>query len=154
MAVVKPLYKKGEEFDISHYRPISLLPIFAKTMYSRLSQHLQANIILVPEQYACRKGMSTEDAAFKLTDGVLKSLSQKLYDGGIFCDLSKAFDSVNHEILLTMLHFYGIQGKTIDWFRSYLTKRKQKVEIKDPIQLIIYFLSGEYRSTESPKSPF
>jgi hypothetical protein len=76
--------------------------------------------------------MSTEDAAFRLTDSVLKSLNQKLHVGGIFCDLSKAFDCVNHEILLSKMHFYGIQGITIDWFRSYLTNRKQKVEIKLP----------------------
>jgi len=134
MAVVKSLYKKGDKFEISTYRSISLLPTFAKifekAIYSRLSQHLQTNNILAPEQYAFRKGSSTEDVAFRLTDSVLKSLNQKLYVGGIFCDLSEAFDSVNHEILLTKLHFYGIQGITIDWFRSYLTNRKQKVEIK------------------------
>jgi len=55
-----------------------------------------------------------------------------VYVGGIFCDLSKAFDCVNHEILLIKLHFYGIQGITIDWFRSCLKNRKQKVEIKSP----------------------
>ena len=76
--------------------------------------------------------MSTEDAAFRLTDSVLKSLNRKLYVGGIFCDLSQAFNCVNHQILLTKLNFYGIQGITIDWFRSYLINRKQKVEIKSP----------------------
>ena len=99
-------------------------------MYSRLNQHLYTNNILVPEKYAFRKGMSTEDVAFRLTDSILKSLNQKLHVGGNFCDLSKAFDCVSHEILLSKLHFYGIQGITVDWFRSYLTNRKQKVEIK------------------------
>ena len=91
------------------------------------------NSTLFPEQYSFRKGMFTEDAAFRLTDGVLKSLNQKLHVGGIFCDLSKAFDCVNHEILLSKLHFYGIQGLTMDLFKSYLTNRKQKVDIKSPI---------------------
>jgi len=76
--------------------------------------------------------MSTEDAAFRLTDSVLKPLNQKLHVGGIFCDLSKAFGCVNHEILLTKWHFYDIQGITIDWFRSYLTNRKQTIELKSP----------------------
>ena len=76
--------------------------------------------------------MSTEDAAFRLTASVLKSLNQKLHVGGIFCDLSKAFDCVNHKILSTKSHFYGIQGITIDWVKSYLTNRKQKIEIKSP----------------------
>jgi hypothetical protein len=131
---VKPLHKKGDNYNMTNYRPVSLLPIFSKVfekaMHSRLSHHLYTNNILVPEHLAFRKGMSTEDAAFKLTDSVFKSLNQKLHVGGIFCDLSKAFDCVNNEILLMKLHFYGIQGVTIDWFRLYLTNRRQKVEIK------------------------
>jgi len=107
MAVIKLLYKKGDKFDISNYRPTSLLStfvkIFEKAMYSRLSQHLQTNYILDPEQYAFRKGKFTEYAAFRLADSVLKSLNQKLYAGGIFCNLSKAFDRVNHEILLSCI---------------------------------------------------
>jgi hypothetical protein len=86
---------------------------------------------MVPEQHTFRKGMSSEDAAFRLPDSVLKSLNQKLHVGGMFCDLPKVSDCVNHEIL-TKLYFYGIQGVTTDWFTSYLTNRRQKVEIKSP----------------------
>jgi hypothetical protein len=96
---VKPLHKKGDKYNTTNYRPISLLPIFSKVfekaMHSTLSHHLYSNNILVPEQLAFRTGTSTEDAAFKLTDSVFRSLNQKLHAGGIFCDLSKAF-SVNH----------------------------------------------------------
>jgi hypothetical protein len=93
---------------------------------------MHTNNILVPEQFGFRKGVSTEDVAFKPADNVLKSVKQKMHVGGIFCDLSKAFVCANHEILLTKQHFYGIQRIGAKWFRSYLKDRKQKVEVKSP----------------------
>jgi hypothetical protein len=130
IAVVKPLYKKGYRINMTNYRPILLLMVFSKVfekaMHSRLSQHLRTNNILVPEQHGFRKGISTENVAFRLTDSVFKSLNQKIHVGGIFCDLAKAFDYVNYEILLAKLHFYGIQGVMADWFRSHLTNRRLK----------------------------
>ena len=89
--VIKPLHKKGDKSNISNYRPVSLLPIFSKVfekaMYNRLNRlnhHLCTNNIFVLEQHALRKVMSTEDAAFSLTDSVIKYLNQKLHVGGIF----------------------------------------------------------------------
>jgi hypothetical protein len=61
---------------------------------------------------------------------VLKSINQKLHAGGIFCDLAKAFDCVNHEILIRKLHFYGIRETAAEWFRSCIADRKQEVEIR------------------------
>jgi len=84
--------------------------VLEKAIHSRLSQHLHTTTILVTEHYDFRKVISTEDAAFRLTYGVFKSIKQNMHVGGIFCDLAKAFDCVNHKILLAKLHFYGIQG--------------------------------------------
>jgi hypothetical protein len=72
------------------------------------------------------------NATFRLTDGVFKSLNQKIHVVGIFCHLAKAFDCVKHEILLAKLHLYGIQGVTAVCFRSYLTHRRQKDGTKSP----------------------
>ena len=101
-------------------------------MHSRWSQHLHANNIPVTEQYGFRIGISAEDAAFRLTDSILNSINYKMHVGGIFSDLAKTFDCVNHEILLHKLHFYGTWGVSEDYFRFYLTNRRQKVEVKSP----------------------
>jgi len=106
---------------MTNYRPISLLRVFytvlKKAKHCRLSQHLHTNNILVTEQYDFRKGISNEDAAFRLTNRVFKSINQKMHVGGIFYDLAKAFDCMNHEILSAKLPFYGILGVSGDWFR-------------------------------------
>jgi hypothetical protein len=74
------------------------------------------------------KGISTEDAVFRLKDSVFQTIDQQV--GGIFGDSVKAFDCVDHEILLDKLHFYGIRRVSEDWFRSYLANRRQKVQVK------------------------
>ncbi|GFG38826.1 hypothetical protein Cfor_11239 [Coptotermes formosanus] len=132
IAIVKPLFKKGDKIIMTNYRPVSLLPSFSKVlekaMYNRLSHHLHMNNIPVTEQHGFRNGISTEKAAFRRTNSVFQSLNKKRHVGGIFCALAKAFDCVNHDILLFKLHFYGIQGETADWFRSYLSNIKQRAE--------------------------
>jgi len=82
--------------------------VLEKAMDSRLRQHLHTNYIMVTEQYGFVKGISTEDVAFRLTDSYSNLANQKMCVGGIFCVLANAFDCVNHEILLALLHFYGI----------------------------------------------
>jgi hypothetical protein len=123
-------------------------------MHSRLSQHLHTNNILVPDQHGFRKGISTENAAFRLTGSAFKSLNQKTQVGGIFCYLAEAFDCVNHEIMLAKLRFHGIQEITADWFRSYLTNRRQKVKIKSPSSTQNFFSDWGTLKHGVPKGPF
>lgn len=95
--------------------------------------------MLVKEQYSFKKGISNEDADFRLKDGEFKSINQKMCVGGISYELVKVFDYVNHDILVAKLHLYGILGVSEDWFRSYLTNRRQKVAAKSPNIVNIFF---------------
>jgi hypothetical protein len=101
-------------------------------MYNRISHYLKATNILVPQESGFKKGICTKNTAFKLTDCILKSLNPTMHVGGIFYDLDKASDCVNHEILLTKLRYFGIKGLMANWFKSYLTDRKQMIKIKSP----------------------
>jgi len=87
-------------------------------MFGRLEQHLESNNILATEQYGFMKGAHIENEIFILTDNILIALNQRQQVGGIFCDITKAFDSVNHSILLNKLYYYGIRGKCHHWFKS------------------------------------
>ena len=132
-ALVLPVYKKGERTNRSNYRPISLLLSLSKVleimMFNRLNQHLNSNRIIVSEQYGFRRGKSIDKAIYLLTNTILSSLNKKQVIAGLFCDLSKAFDSVNHSVLLQKLYYYGVRDTYRSWFKSYLTNRQQKVII-------------------------
>jgi hypothetical protein len=92
--------------EISNYRPISLLTAMSKIleipMFKRSEQHLESNNILATEQFGFRKGVHIENAVFTHTDNILTSLNQQQQVGGIVCNLTKAYDCINHTILLTL----------------------------------------------------
>jgi hypothetical protein len=83
------------------------------------------------EQFGFRKDLITEKARYELINDILTALNDRLIVGRIFCDLTKAFDFVNHDILLAKLNFYGITVKANEWMKSYLKNRYQRVEIKN-----------------------
>ena len=120
---------------MSNYRPISLLTSFSKVLdkviYKRLHYHIKNNNTLAKEQYVFGNNSSTKTASYNLINNILKTLNSKMWVGGIFCDLTKAFDYVNHDTLLSKLEFYGITGSANNLIKSYLNDRYQRVLIKN-----------------------
>jgi len=95
----------------------------------RLSEHFYSNKLLVGNKFGFRKGIATEDAIFKLTNETSNALNNKIMTDNIFFDLEKAFSSVNHDILLSKLPYYGISGKGKLLLKLYLQNRYQRVQI-------------------------
>jgi hypothetical protein len=98
-------------------------------MQTRLLDHLHKNNIISKEQYGFQTGFTTENAAYRLINEVLNALNNKQIVGSIFCDPSKAFDCVNHDILISKIENYGIIGKGKELFQSYIKGRYQQVLI-------------------------
>ena len=133
IARVIPVFKSGDSSITSNYRPISILPCFSKIleriMYNRLYNYLTTNNILYNKQFGFQKQHSTEHAIVQLTNEISNSFENNLLTLGVFIDLSKAFDTVDHKILISKLNHYGIKGKTLTWFRDYLKYRSQCVSL-------------------------
>ena len=131
IARVMPIFKSGDPLEIKNYRPISVLNVFSKlfekVMYDRTIDFLNKNNILYNLQFGFRKGYNTANALVYLVDKIITSLENGENIIGTFIDLSKAFDCVNHDILLGKLYRYGIRGQAHRWFSSYLQNRSQFV---------------------------
>lgn len=136
--VVIPIYKSGDKYDISNYRPISLISnvskIYEKIIKSRIVKFLDKHRIISERQFGFRRGRSTEDAIQYVSSCIYNAVDKKIPVLGIFVDLSKAFDTVSHEILLEKLENCGLRGNVSKLIKSYLSGRMQVVKI------------GEYKS--------
>ena len=134
LAKVVPIFKNSGSNEImKNYRPVSLLPVLSKILerivYNRLFEFLVKHKILHTSQYGFQPNLSTELAILELQDRLTNTLNNKKCCVGVFMDLSKAFDTLDHKILLDKLNHYGIRGIAHDWFRNYLTGRSQFVTI-------------------------
>ena len=134
-AAIKPLHKKESKLDIGNYRPISLLSninkIFEKILHNRLTEFFNFHNVIFDNQFGFREKHSTNHALIALTELVRKALDNNQFSAGIFIDLKKAFDTVDHNILLQKLNHYGIRGKTLDMLTSYLSNRSHCTQINN-----------------------
>ena len=144
-AIVSPIYK-GKNTDphvFGNYRPISLLQtiskIIEKIVHKQLYDYMSQQRLFNNSQYGFRKNHSTEYATMEFIDMAMHEIDKGLMPFSIFIDLSKAFDTLDHQILLNKLKHYGIQGVQLNWFKSYLTERTQFVTyngvVSDPMKI-------------------
>ena len=137
IARVIPLYKSGENSNVNNFRPISILPIFSKIfekiVYQQLYGFLMKNKFFAQEQFGFRRNLSTSDAIVDMTQFVYDSLDRGGIVVSFFLDFSKAFDCVNHNILLRKLEAFGVRGLANNWFRSYLSGRSQYVGVNKSV---------------------
>ena len=133
IAEIIPAFKKGSRLSVNNYRPISLLSninkIFEKLMFNRLYNFLNLHSCIYDLQFGFRSQHSTVHTLISITEKIREALDKGHFACGIFLDLKKAFDTVDHKILLKKLEYYGVRGTTNKWFTSYLSDRKQLVSI-------------------------
>lgn len=135
IAKVVPIYKTGDTNIFSNYRPISVLPFFSKlfekAIANRITEYMDKFNVINNCQFGFRKQRSTDMAVIEMIEKITQALDSNSYAVGIFLDLSKAFDTVNHTILLSKLEHYGIRGIALKWFKNYLSDRYQYVSIEN-----------------------
>ena len=146
IAKVIPICKKGDPSLFENYRPISLLPAISKVLEKiialQLSSYFEKNKFLFDNQYGFRPKHSTEHAALELIDRITNKMDTNEIPLNIFLDLSKAFDTIDHTILLNKLKYYGLKGPTLNLFQSYLSNMKQYTEIEDTTSTILLIQVG------------
>ena len=146
LARVIPLFKSESPTVYTNYRPVSVLTcfskIFEKLMYNRLNSFIIKHDLLYKYQFGFRKGHSTTMALLSLVDFITEALEKGDYVIGLFLDFSKAFDTVDHDILFRKLETFGIRGVAYDWIVDYLKNRKQFVKYECQSSSILSITCG------------
>ena len=134
-AKVNPIFKNGEKDNVNNYRPISILPtlskIIEKWIQIKLMNYLDKYTLLHKNQSGFRKNHSTESALILMTDTWLKAINEGKLVGCAMIDFRKAFDLVDHQLLLNKLHIYKFSDMSLSWFKSYLDNRTQQVVVNN-----------------------
>ena len=145
-ARVAPIHKAGDKSDPNNYRPISILPFIGKIIEyfvsQQLTEYMEDNRLFSRHQFGFRKNHSTNYLMFDLIDEIYKSKSRCFKPGIIFLDIKKAFDTVNHDILLEKLKYYGIGGIVFIWFKNFLMERYQCTKLNGNLSSFLVVLSG------------
>eukprot|EP00745_Piridium_sociabile_P041733 TRINITY_DN82982_c0_g1_i5.p1 TRINITY_DN82982_c0_g1~~TRINITY_DN82982_c0_g1_i5.p1 ORF type:complete len:1008 (+),score=211.04 TRINITY_DN82982_c0_g1_i5:126-3026(+) len=145
-AIVTPIFKKGEHYEPSNYRPVSLTSVPCKVMehivVSHLMKHLESNQILSPRQHGFRKHRSCETQLLEFSEQMTETMETGLQSDVIVMDFAKAFDKVNHSLLCHKLKHYGVRGQLNTWIRSLLQDRRQAVVVNGTTSDFIRVKSG------------
>lgn len=137
LARVVPVHKKGSRADVGNYRPISILPSLSKIFEKLILLRL-----LHPLQFGFRRGRSTTLALMNVTEQIKRNIEAKSFTMGIFADLTKAFDMLDHDILLKRAERYGIRGAPLRLLQNYLSNRRQYVSVSGHNSDIKFLTTG------------
>lgn len=131
-AFITPIFKSGNKSNVENYRPISGLSVMAKLFEKMVTEFITPSVrqIIIPEQHGFLQGKSTVTNLLCYSDFITNALENGTQVDSIYTDLKKAFDRVDHNVLLLKLALYGIGGNLLEWFKSYLTNRKQYIVIQ------------------------
>ena len=142
LAKIVPLFKGKEDDMVVNYRPVSLLmtisKVLEKIMYNKMYGFLSHNNIFFDSQYGFRSKRSCEHAIMEMVGRVLQTKNKGKHSMGVFLDLSKAFDTLDHPVLIAKLERYGIRGNMLDWFKSYLSGRSLVAKISNSTNVTTY----------------